>query len=156
MGYKKGITPVIALVMLMLITVGIVGLAYTWFSGLVSTQTEKGISIPPGGARCYKQGANNYVSVVIQNNGATAAVSRSDIILATINGVDCTAGTSWTTGTSGEYFPSAGIGPGSGSTIMSGRGSSASCANGTGFAAGTYPVAVGTRTNVAQTQVICT
>ncbi len=36
----KAITPVIALVMLMLITVSIVGIAYTWFSGLFSSQTS--------------------------------------------------------------------------------------------------------------------
>ncbi len=153
---RKGITPVIALVMLMLITVGIVGLAYTWFSGLTTSQTEKGIAIPPGGAECYKRGGNNYVSVLLQNNGATSTLTRSDILVATINGLDCTLGSSWTVGTSGEYFPPAGIAPGGGATIMSGRGSAANCANGTTFAAGTYPVIIGTRTNVAQTQVICT
>ncbi|MBI2085643.1 MAG: hypothetical protein HYT71_03980 [Candidatus Aenigmarchaeota archaeon] len=37
----KAITPVIALVILMLITVSIVGIAYTWFSGLFSSQIKK-------------------------------------------------------------------------------------------------------------------
>ncbi|MBI2085404.1 MAG: hypothetical protein HYT71_02740 [Candidatus Aenigmarchaeota archaeon] len=37
----KGVTPVIALVMLMLITVGIVGASATWFSGTFTSQTKK-------------------------------------------------------------------------------------------------------------------
>ena len=146
---KKGITPVIALVMLMLITVGIVGIAYAWFSGLANTQTEKGISIPPGGAKCYKLNGNNYVNVVIQNNGATSNLLPADIIISTINGVDCSSFLA-------TYLPAAGIAPGSGTTVLSGRGSAALCANGSTFAAGTYPVIIGTRSNVAQTQVICT
>lgn len=152
MKETKGITPVIALVMLMLITVGIVGLSYAWFSGLATTQTEKGISIPPGGARCYKLGGNNYVSAVIQNNGATSNVLSTDIIIATVNGNDCTSPTNFIN----QYLPVAGIAPGSGATLFAGRGNAANCANGTTFVAGTYPVVIGTRTNVAQTQVICT
>ncbi len=42
---KKGITPVIALVMLMLITVGMVGIAYAWFSGLFTGQTSTAFSV---------------------------------------------------------------------------------------------------------------
>ena len=146
MKNKKGITPVIALVMLMLITVGIVGLAYMWFSGLASSQTEKGVSIPPGGAKCYKQGGNNYISVLVQNNGATATIATTDIIVVTINGVDCT------TSLAAAAFP---IQPGSGATILTKAGIGANCAT-AAVAAGTYPVVVGTRTNVAQTQVVCT
>ncbi len=148
---KKGITPVIALVMLMLITVGIVGIAYAWFSGLASSQTEKGISIPPGGAKCYKIGGLNYVSLLIQNNGATSNIvvtqsaATSDLIVLTVNGVDCT-----TTAAAQN------IAPGSGGTILTKAGSSANCGSTAAFAAGTYPVIVGTRSNVAQTQVICT
>ncbi|MBI1972005.1 MAG: hypothetical protein HYS53_01765 [Candidatus Aenigmarchaeota archaeon] len=147
----KGITPVIALVMLMLITVGIVGLAYAWFSGLASTQTEKGVSIPPGGAICYKIGGNNYVSVVVQNNGATSNLLPSDFIVATVNSLDCTTPTNFIN----QYFPSAGIAPGAGATLFAGRGSAANCANGSAFAAGTYALVIGTRTNIAQTQVTC-
>ena len=146
---RKGITPVIALVMLMLITVGIVGIAYVWFSSLTSSQTEKNISIPPGGAKCYKVGGNNYITVLIQNNGATSTVKSSDIILATINGIDCSSFIA-------QYFPSAGILPGAGATVYSGRGNNPLCANTTAFPAGTYQVIVGTSANVAQTQAICT
>ncbi len=43
----KAITPVIALVMLVLITVGMVGVAYTWFSGTISSQTSNTFKITP-------------------------------------------------------------------------------------------------------------
>ncbi len=84
---KKGITPVIALVMLMLITVGMVGIAYSWFSGLLSTQTEKGVSVPPGGAYC----SAGLISVLIQNNGASSSIIGTDLIVAQVDGTDVNA-----------------------------------------------------------------
>ncbi|MBI2085648.1 MAG: LamG domain-containing protein [Candidatus Aenigmarchaeota archaeon] len=79
----KGITPVIALVMLVLITVGIVGTAYSWFSGLLSSQTKKAISIPSGGAYC----SNSEIKVYALNNGDTT-LAGSDILVAQVDGVD--------------------------------------------------------------------
>ncbi len=80
---KLGITPVIALVMLMLVTVGIVGISYSWFSGLFSSQTKKAISIPPGGAYC----SNGEIKVYALNSG-DSAITTSDIIVAQVDGVD--------------------------------------------------------------------
>ncbi len=80
---KKGITPVIALVMLLLITVGITGVSYTWFGGLVSSQTKKPISIPPGGAYC----SDGDIKIYALNNGDTT-LTASDIIVAQVDGVD--------------------------------------------------------------------
>ncbi len=79
----KAITPVIALVMLMLITVGIVGISYTWFSGLFSSQTKKAVSIPPGGAFCL----NGEIKAFVLNSG-DSAIATSDIIVAQVDGVD--------------------------------------------------------------------
>ncbi|MFH1106001.1 MAG: LamG domain-containing protein [Candidatus Aenigmatarchaeota archaeon] len=79
----KAITPVIALVMLMLITVGSVGMAYAWFSGMLSAQTEKNIAIPVGGVQCI----NNRVSVIVTNAGANSNITDDDIVVADINGV---------------------------------------------------------------------
>ncbi|MBI3412850.1 MAG: hypothetical protein HY051_02090, partial [Candidatus Aenigmarchaeota archaeon] len=64
----KGITPVIALVMLLLITVGIVGGSYAWVSGLLSTSISKAVSIPAGGAYC----SGGDVKVYVLNNGDSA------------------------------------------------------------------------------------
>ncbi len=79
----KAITPVIALVMLLLITVGITGVSYTWFGGLVSSSTKKSISIPPGGAYC----ADGDIKIYALNNG-DAAITANDIIVAQVDGVD--------------------------------------------------------------------
>ncbi|MFH0889978.1 MAG: LamG domain-containing protein [Candidatus Aenigmatarchaeota archaeon] len=79
----KGITPVISLIMLMLVTVGIVGVSYTWFSGLMASNTEKIITIPPGGAQCY----NNKINVIVRNSGTTTNITDDDIVVADINGV---------------------------------------------------------------------
>src|SRR3989344_4499990 len=77
----KAITPVIALVMLMLITVGIVGIAYSWFSGIFSSQTKNSILIPPGGALCV----NNEIKVYVLNNGDNT-LTDSKIITAEVDG----------------------------------------------------------------------
>ncbi|MFH0890371.1 MAG: hypothetical protein V1836_04525, partial [Candidatus Aenigmatarchaeota archaeon] len=79
----KGITPVISLIMLMLVTVGIVGVSYTWFSGLMASNTEKIITIPPGGAQCY----NSKINVMIRNSGTALNITDDDIVVADINGV---------------------------------------------------------------------
>ncbi len=79
----KAITPVIALVMLMLVTVGMVGISYSWFGGLFSSQTKKAISIPPGGAFC----SNGEIKVYALNNG-DSAITASDILIAQVDGND--------------------------------------------------------------------
>ncbi|MBI2085525.1 MAG: LamG domain-containing protein [Candidatus Aenigmarchaeota archaeon] len=80
---KKGITPVIALVMLMLVTVGIVGVSAAWFSGVLLTQTKKSISIPAGGAYC----SGGEIKVFVLNNGYSA-ITASDILVAQVDGND--------------------------------------------------------------------
>ena len=128
----KGITPVIALVMLMLITVGMVGIAYAWFSGLLVTQTEKGISIPPGGAFC----AGGKVSVLIQNNGATSILTDADIIISQVDGADATKET-------------VAIAPGSGALIIKEHICVGTCAS------GSHTIRVGTRTGVVESSAYC-
>ncbi len=77
----KGITPVIALVMLMLVTVGIAGAAYAWFGGIYDSSTKNFISIPPGGAYCI----NNKIKVYVLNNG-NAQIGANDIVVADVDG----------------------------------------------------------------------
>ncbi|MFH0889569.1 MAG: LamG domain-containing protein [Candidatus Aenigmatarchaeota archaeon] len=80
----KAITPVISLIMLMLITVGIVGIAYVWFSGIVTSNTEKVVIIPVGGVYCQ----NNKIYATIINSGSTANLTDDDMIFVDINGVN--------------------------------------------------------------------
>ncbi len=79
----KAITPVIATVMLMLITVGTVSMSYAWLLNMMATQTEKNIAIPVGGVQCY----SNRISVIVTNAGANSNITDDDIIVADINGV---------------------------------------------------------------------
>lgn len=78
----KAITPVIALVMLMLITVGMVGISYAWFSGVFSSATKKAISIPSGGAYC----SDGDIKAYVLNNGGSNIIA-TDIIVADVDGV---------------------------------------------------------------------
>ncbi len=80
----KGVTPVISLIMMMLVTVGTVGVSYAWLSGIATVNTEKIITIPPGGAQCY----NNKISVVARNSGTASNITDDDIIIADIDGVN--------------------------------------------------------------------
>ena len=81
----KAITPVIALVMLLLITVGIVGMSYAWLGGIFSGSINKAILIPPGGAYCD----NGDINVYVLNDG-DAEITTDDIIVAEVDGVSVT------------------------------------------------------------------
>ncbi|MFH0889774.1 MAG: hypothetical protein V1836_01355 [Candidatus Aenigmatarchaeota archaeon] len=141
---KKGITPVISLIMLMLITVGMVGVAYAWFSNLLTTQTEKGISIPPGGSFCAAVGGNNKISILIQNNGATSDISTAvggDVIILQIDGTDVGSDVSRQSVT---------IPAGSGKLIVNGY-----ACGGTACTAGVHNIRVGTRTGIVESSAYC-
>ncbi len=134
---KKGITPVISLIMLMLITVGMVGVAYAWFSNLLTTQTEKGISIPPGGAFC----SNGLISVLVQNNGATSDITTdADIIIRQVNGGEV----------SGAAKVSTTISPGSGKIVIN----QWNC-GGSACPPGANNIRIGTRTGVVESSAYC-
>ncbi len=77
----KAITPVIALVMLMLITVGIVGTASIWFSSVTYSQTSDSITIPAGGIYC----SSGNIKVYVLNQG-NSNMSTQDILVADVDG----------------------------------------------------------------------
>ncbi|MBI4167484.1 MAG: hypothetical protein HY515_00865 [Candidatus Aenigmarchaeota archaeon] len=133
----KGITPVIALVMLVLITVGIVGLFYGWSLGFFSTQTEKGVNIPSGSATCN----NGLVTVRVLNTGSIATVTDTDIIVAQINGVECTKSV-------------LSISPGQAGIIINAQGCGAGCAT-TTKCSGNVQVRAGTRNGVVESSAFC-
>ncbi|MBI2084954.1 MAG: hypothetical protein HYT71_00395 [Candidatus Aenigmarchaeota archaeon] len=162
----KGITPVIALVMLMLITVGMVGIAYSWFSGLLSTQTEKGISIPPGGSYCVA----GLISVLIQNNGASSDISKNDLIIVQVDGTDVPY--------VADTLPANGVLAGDGKTLLGDGSDYPLITSGSGgvfvrnydcniavagnpsaptttCASGSHSVRVGTRTGVVESTAYC-
>ncbi len=52
---RKGITPIIAVMILLLITVALAGTAWSYLSGFLSIQTSKSFEIPSAGAGAYCQ-----------------------------------------------------------------------------------------------------
>ncbi|MFH1105758.1 MAG: hypothetical protein V1731_00935 [Candidatus Aenigmatarchaeota archaeon] len=136
----KGITPVIALVMLMLITVGMVGMAYTWFSGMLTSYTEKTISIPPGGAFC--SGSPATISVVVMNTGATSVVTQADLVLVDVDGT-------LIPNTNPIPRPTFTANPGEGKMVVQGYNCISACS------VGPHTVRIGTRAGVVETTAIC-
>ncbi len=130
----KAITPVIALVMLMLITVGLVGTAAVWFSGILNSSTEKSISVPMGGAYCV----GPFLTVMILNNGASSSISNADIKTLRIDGIVVA-----------PAIPSA-IKPGEANSVTPvGYICGGSCAG------ASHDIVIGTSANVVQTRAVC-
>lgn len=61
---RKGLTPIIATIVLLLITVALAGVAWTYLSGFMATQM-KTVTIPPNGAYCTAA----TVEVLVANGG---------------------------------------------------------------------------------------
>ncbi len=135
---KKGLTPVISTIMMVLIAIGIVGLFYGWANGLFSAQIEKSVSIPSGSATCD----NGLVTVRAQNIGATSSITTSDITVAQIAGRDCTVN------------PSLSITPGQSGVVVAAQGCGTACATGT-LCSGNIKVRVGTKNGVVESSAFC-
>ena len=83
---RKGITPIIATIVLLLITVALAGAAYTFLSSYMGTYTEKSFILIPGSLNC----ANKNISMIIKNMGTTD-LTGTDFLQKTANN-----GTSYT------------------------------------------------------------
>ncbi len=134
----KGLTSVIALVMLLLITVGMVGIAYAWFSGLMTGQTEKTFVIQTGGAYCIKASSLNTIFVLVRNTGATSNLvggSTGDFVTVRLDASPITP----------QSFD---IPSGGSATLIN-----TNC--GTGCASGSHSIIAATRNSQAETKVNC-
>ena len=87
---RKGITPIISIIVLLLITVALAGVAWTYLSGFLGTQMQT-LTIPPNGAYC----TGTAIKVVITNTGTeklvsltTAEVSGENTIASPDGGLD--------------------------------------------------------------------
>ena len=81
---KKGITPIIAVIVLLLITVSMAGLAYTFLFGVLIGQIEKSFFIPPGGVFCEETASGTQITIVIRNTGTAAGLAAEDFIIKTV------------------------------------------------------------------------
>ena len=85
---KKGITPIIAIIVLLLIVVALSGIAYTYISGVVTTQTEESFAIQTGGIYCDDVGGSKQIRLLVRNLGISASITDTSFILATVDGTD--------------------------------------------------------------------
>ncbi len=75
---KKGITPVVSIVMLLIIAVAVVGLAYGFISGFFSTVTGKA-AIVSGAGSCSTDG---HVTITISNVGSDSLETTDMTVVA--------------------------------------------------------------------------
>ncbi|RLJ09312.1 MAG: hypothetical protein DRP13_00470 [Candidatus Aenigmatarchaeota archaeon] len=86
---RKGITPIIAIIILLLITVSLAGLAWTYLSGILTGRTEGSFIIPTNGILCDEDASGNtHIRVLIQNTGVSKNLRASDFIIAEVDGTD--------------------------------------------------------------------
>ena len=78
---KKGITPVITIIILVFIAIAMVGSFWTFSQTWITGLTSKTFEIPPGGAFCE----SGLVKVYLLNT-AQGALTSGDIVLAQVNG----------------------------------------------------------------------
>ncbi len=78
----KGISPVIATLLLLVITLGLIGMAYGYISGIFTAKTGKSIDEITGSASCTIGGAASWT---VKNIGSTAIVA-GDLSLTVISG----------------------------------------------------------------------
>ena len=78
---RKGITPIISIIVLLLITIALAGVAWVYLSGMLGAHIETSFTIPPGAAYC----TSGTITVVVTNTGTTT-LATADFIVANIDG----------------------------------------------------------------------
>jgi len=94
---KKGITPVVAVVLLLIIAVAVVGMGYAFISGFFSTVAGKA-AVVSGLLSC--ETTTGDVTVVVTNAGTETITKASDVVIVA-KSCDDTAGLGCTATTTG-------------------------------------------------------
>jgi flagellin-like protein len=136
---KKGITPIISIIVLLLITVALAGVAWVYLSGYLGSQIEKSFSIAPNGVVCTDTGGGvNQITVMVTNTG-TGPLTAADFLLTQIDG-----GTVATVAT----FPAA-LASKEGAVLIQDN------AGGVGYTMGTHKVDIATAASTISREVMC-
>jgi flagellin-like protein len=85
---KKGITPVIAIIILLFITIALAGATWTYLQSFLLGYTGKTFEVPQNAAYC----ANGILKVYVRNSGTLDLVSPSDFIIAEVDGQEARLG----------------------------------------------------------------
>ena len=137
---KKGITPIISIIVLLLITVALAGVAWTYLSNYLNTQIASSFTIVPGSPTCVDVGGDNQITVVVQNTGTTS-LGKASFVQAQVDGTDVSGDLSGSVQTKSA-------GP-----ILSGY----DCGNtgAGGCAPGSHTVILSTASGAVEREVIC-
>jgi flagellin-like protein len=86
---KKGITPIVSTIILLLITIALAGAAWTYMQGYLFSQISKSFTIPTGGAFCEA----GRIKIYALNTGYQSSLtSPTDFIMAEVDGVSAVSG----------------------------------------------------------------
>lgn len=80
----KGVSAIIATILMLIITIGLAGTAYMYISGVLTTRTAVTLSVSD--AVCSGTAAGDTIDVVTVNDGTNTATAGT--ITITVNGVD--------------------------------------------------------------------
>ncbi|MFH1977944.1 MAG: archaellin/type IV pilin N-terminal domain-containing protein, partial [Candidatus Aenigmatarchaeota archaeon] len=131
-------TPIIAIIILLLITVALAGTAWTFLQGYLGIYTQKNFDVAlDGGAYCTNVATFNTIRVLATNTGTTA-LEVADFIIHDIDGAPITL--------VAANFP---VLTGTAATIISDNNA------GAGYAVGAHAVDIGTAGNVKHFTVYC-
>jgi flagellin-like protein len=130
---RKGITPIISIIILLLITIALAGVAYTFLMGQMFTRIGGSFDIPIGGAFC----TNGQITILVTNTG-TSDLRDEDFTIAQIDGTDVTAS-----------LEDVVINPEGSATLLSGYDCTSSCSS------GYHTIDIGTKSLIKHENVHC-
>ena len=132
MKKMKGITPIISIIILLLITIALAATAYSYLSGYMFGQMGSSFSIPTNGAFC----SGGTITVIVRNDAQDSNLTLSKLSIIEIDGI-----------------------PQTGNGINLAPGQSARLLNdnngGNGYSTGNHQVILGTSSNVIRQNVYC-
>jgi flagellin-like protein len=131
---RKGITPIISIIVLLVITIALAGAAWSFLNSFMATTIAGTFTIPTNGLWCE----NGEITLFVANNGQSN-IASSDFKVYVNN-----------TMVASTNFETFDLVPGDSAALLDGY----DCGTG-GCARGHYPVRVGT-TNFVSTSVYCT
>ena len=82
---RKAITPIIAIIILLLITVALAGTAYSFLQGLLFP-LQKSFQVPPGGSYCISTATDKKIIVYVVNTGYQSPLTQTDFIVKAVDG----------------------------------------------------------------------
>ena len=130
----KGITPIISIIILLLITIALAATAYSYMSGFLFGQVSSSFSVPNGGAFCSGAGE---ITVMVRNDALEGNITNDFFAILQINGNDVTP-------VANIEIPA----HKAGTIIKDNNG-------GSGWPTGYNKVTIGTASNIVHTDVYC-